>query len=142
MKGRYEHIRLPQLERMYTGVTHKKEELQKKMAADMGRIGYHDILPRNFSIIPEIQECSLHDLTQLEELDETCFDICWAIEKKKHEQKGTLHVYEASFKFYSFRDVLSDVEIDRFFKKLPGMNSNTIIQELIKNPRFLEEVTV
>ena len=70
----YENYSIIQLENIHRGITHKKEVLQEKMAEDMGRKAFYDILPRNFTILP-IEKCSLHDIRQLEELHEKAFDM-------------------------------------------------------------------
>ena len=142
----FENLTVPQLENIYRGVTHKREVLQEKMAGDMGREENQDILPRNYSILP-IEKCSLQDVKQLEELHETAFDVLWTLEKKKAEEKGTLEQYHATFKWYSFMDVLTDTEQKRVFEKIEAycnqrMSSHKIIQCIMEAPNFLEEVMV
>lgn len=144
MNKSWEQLRIPQLESIYNGVTHKKETLQQKMAADMDRSGYYDILPRNYGVLP-IEKCSLHDIQLLEELHEKAFDIFWTIQKKKAEEKGTMEQYYASFKLYSFMDVLTDNEQRRVFDKIEAycnqrMSTHKIIQCIMQAPNFLEEV--
>ncbi|MBQ2653051.1 MAG: hypothetical protein IJF83_05805 [Methanobrevibacter sp.] len=139
----FENMRVPTLQTIYTGITHKREKLQAKMAEDMGRTGFYDILPRNFEILP-IEKCSLHDIRLLEELDEKSFDVFWTIEKKKAEAKGTVKEFEAKFKFYSFMDCLTDEEQRRVYDKMESYidspTSHKIIQRLIVEPNFLEVV--
>lgn len=144
MNKSWEQLRIPQLESIYGGVTHKKETLQQKMAADMDRSGYYDILPRNYGVLP-IEKCSLHDIQLLEELHEKAFDVFWTIQKKKAEEKGTMEQYYASFKLYSFMDVLTDNEQIRVFDKIEAycnqrMSTHKIIQCIMEVPNFLEEV--
>ena len=144
MNKSWEQLRIPQLESIYNGVTHKKETLQQKMAADMDRSGYYDILPRNYGVLP-IEKCSLHDIQLLEELHEKAFDVFWTIQKKKAEEKGTMEQYYASFKLYSFMDVLTDAEQRRVFDKIEAycnqrMSTHKIIQCIMQAPNFLEEV--
>ena len=144
MNTSFENLRIPQLEKIYIGVTHKREVLQQKMAEDMGRVAYLDILPRNFEILP-ITECSMHDVHLLEELHEKAFDVCWTIEQKKAAEKGTLAQYNARFKFWSFMDVLTDEQQNQFYSKVSEycnefMDSHKIIQCIMENPQFLEEV--
>lgn len=144
MNKSWEQLRIPQLESIYNGVTHKKETLQQKMAADMDRSGYYDILPRNYGVLP-IEKCSLHDIQLLEELHEKAFDVFWTIQKKKAEEKGTMEQYYASFKLYSFMDVLTDNEQRRVFDKIEAycnqrMSTHKIIQCIMQAPNFLEEV--
>lgn len=144
MNKSWEQLRIPQLESIYNGVTHKKEVLQQKMAEDMGRSAYYDILPRNYEILP-IEKCSLHDIQLLEELHEKAFDVHWTIEKKKAAENGTLELYYATFKWYSFMDVLTDDAQRRIFNKIEAycnqrMSSHKIIQCLMEAPNFLEEV--
>lgn len=144
MNKSWEQLRIPQLESIYNGVTHKKETLQQKMAADMDRSGYYDILPRNYGVLP-IEKCSLHDIQLLEELHEKAFDVFWTIQKKKAEEKGTMEQYYASFKLYSFMDVLTDNEQRRVFDKIEAycnqrMSTHKIIQCIMEAPNFLEEV--
>ena len=140
-------LRIPQLENIYMGVTHKREELQAKMADDMGyKYSIYNILPRNFDILP-IEKCSLHDITLLEELHEKSFDIYWNLEKKKAAENGTLEQYYAAFKFYSFMDVLSDEEQDKVYSKVKdycnqSMSSHKIIGCIMDAPNFLEEVVM
>lgn len=110
----------------------------------MGRVQYHDILPRNFSMLP-VEKCSLHDLSKLEELHERAFDVHWAMEKKKAIAKNNLAYYNAEFKLYSFLDVLNDLEQKLFFEKLEAfyghrVSTHMIIQELMQQPDFLEAV--
>lgn len=141
----FKNMRIPQLENIHRGVTHKKEVLQEKMAVDMGRSTFYDILPRNYSILP-VEKCSLHDLSLLEELHEKAFDIHWTLEYKKAVKKDNLAQYNAEFKLYSFLDVLNDLEKRLFFEKLESkyghrVSTHMIIQELMKSPNFLEEVT-
>ena len=140
----FENMRIPTLENIYRGVTHKREVLQEKMAQDMGRSAYYDILPRNYDILP-IEKCSIQDVKDLEELHEKAFDVQWIIEKKKAEENGTLEQYYASFKWYSFMDVLTDTEQRRVFERIEAycnqrMSSLKIIQCIMEAPNFLEEV--
>lgn len=140
----FKNMRIPQLESIHRGVTHKKEVLQEKMAGDMGRSTFYDILPRNFSILP-VERCSLHDLSQLEELHEKAFDVHWTLEHKKAVQKNNLAYYDAEFKLYSFLDILSDPEQKRFFEKLETLyghrvSTHMITRKIIENPNFIEEV--
>lgn len=144
MNTNFEKLRIPQLERIHQGITHKKETLQQKMAEDMDRPGYYDILPRNYSILP-IEKCSIHDVQLLEELHEKAFDVYWTIEKKKAEENGTMEQYYATFKWYSFMDVLSDDTQRRIFNKIEEycnqrMSTHKIIQCIMEAPNFLEEV--
>ncbi|MBR1748231.1 MAG: hypothetical protein IJ743_00380 [Bacilli bacterium] len=146
MNTSFENLRIPQLENMYVGVTHKREVLQQKMAEDMGRAAYLDILPRNFEILP-IEKCSLHDVSMLEDLHEKSFDIFWTIEKKKAAEKGTLEHYYANFKFHSFMDVLTDEEQNLVYCKVrdycnQSMSSHKIVQCIMDAPNFLEEVVM
>ncbi|WP_296796309.1 hypothetical protein [uncultured Methanobrevibacter sp.] len=146
MNTSFEKLRIPQLESIYNGVTHKKETLQQKMAADMDRSGYYDILPRNYGVLP-IEKCSLHDIQLLEELHEKAFDVFWTIQKKKAAENGTLEQYYAAFKFYSFMDVLSDEEQDKVYSKVKdycnqSMSSHKIIGCIMDAPNFLEEVVM
>lgn len=140
MNTNFEQLRIPQLQNIHNGITHKKEVLQQKMAEDMERPGYYDILPRNYSILP-IEKCSIHDVHLLEELHEKAFDCFWTMQKKKATEKGELEKFQAEFKFWSFMDVLTDEEQDKFFVKVK-MSSLDIIQCMIKNPHFLNEVIV
>ncbi len=142
----FENMRIPMLENIYRGVTHKREVLQEKMAADMGRSVFYDILPRNFSILP-IEKCSLQDVKNLEELHETAFDIHWIIQKKKAEENGTIELFDATFKFYSLMDCLTDKEQDRVYEKAEEysgyrMSSHEIIRCIMQTPNFLKEVMV
>lgn len=137
----FENYSIIQLENILRGVTYKKEELQQKMAGDMGRKGFYDILPRNFKILP-IEKCSLHDIKKLEELAEKSFDITWTIEKKKAEETGTLKVYDAAFKFHSFMDCLTDDEQRIVYEKAEAfskqrMSSHKIIGCMVDDPDFL-----
>lgn len=143
----FENLRVPQLESIYNGIDHKVEILQEKLAADMGRNQYLDILPRNFSIIPEIHQCSLHDLKELEELTAKRFDVFWIMEHKKAKENGNLEKYYAEFKYYSLRDTLSDDEINELFLKIEAfcnqrMSTHKIIQCIMDAPNFLDEVIV
>lgn len=140
----FEQLRIPQLENIHRGVTHKLEVLQEKMAGDMGRSTYYDILPRNFPNLP-VEKCSIHDLKLLEELHEKSFDVYWTLEHKKAEENDTLEAYYASFKFYSFRDCLTDDELNEFFVRCEAycnqrMSTQKIIQALMEAPNFIEEV--
>lgn len=146
MNTSFEKLRIPQLENIYMGVSHKREELQAKMADDMGRVAFYDILPRNFEVLP-VEKCSLHDLQLLEELHEKAFDIYWTLEKKKAAENGTLEQYYAAFKFYSFMDVLTDDEQDTVYRKIrdycnQSMSSHKIICCIMDAPNFLEEVVM
>jgi len=134
----FENMRIPTLQSIYTGITHKRTQLQQKLAADMGRSSFYDILPRNYTILP-IEKCSIQDLGILEELHEKAFDCFWTIEKKKAEEKGQLKEFEATFKFYSLMDCLTDDEQSRIYEKA-GMSSHEIIQSIMQTPNFLEEV--
>ena len=140
----FENLRVPVLQSIYTGITHKRTQLQQKLAADMGRKQYYDILPRNYTILP-IEKCSIQDLGTLEELHEKSFDCHWTIERKKAEANGTLEEYEATFKFYSLMDCLTDVEQNRIYEKAEAyckhrMSSHEIIQNIIQTPDFLEVI--
>jgi len=120
---------------IHRAISHDIELLQQKMAADMGRVGYLDILPRNFGILP-IEKCSLQDVTLLEELHEKAWDCLWTKEKKEAKD---LKRFNAEFKFWSFMEVLTDDERNSFFNKV-NMSSLEIIQQMIYNPNFLNEV--
>ena len=137
----FENMRIPTLQNIHVGVTHKLETLQKKMASDMGRSSFYDILPRNYDLLP-IELCSLHDIRLLEELHERSFDVYWTMEKKKAEENGTLEKFEASFKLYSLLDCLTDEEQNRFYDKMEAYidvpTSHKVIQKLIDEPNFLE----
>lgn len=140
----FQNLRIPQLERIHLGVTHKKTVLQIKMAGDMERSAYYDILPRNYTILP-IEKCSLHDIKKLEELHEKGFEVFWAMEKKKAEEKGTMEVYDATFKFYSFLDCLTDIEQKRLFEKIEMLlghrvSTHMITRKLMEQPNFIDEV--
>lgn len=141
----FKHLRIPQLEKIYNGVQHRKEELQKKMACDMGRSSYLDIHPRNYTIIPELKKCSLHDMQLLDELCEKEFNVYWTMEQKKAEESGTLEVYYATNKLYKFRNTVTDEEFRRFLIKADTycnqrMNTHKCIQALMEYPNFIEEV--
>ena len=142
----FENMRVPTLQTIYTGITHKRTQLQQKLAADMGRTQYYDILPRNFTILP-IERCSIHDLGILEELHEKAFDCYWEMERKKAEEKGDFAVeeFEATFKFYSFMDCLTDTEQNRIYEKAEAycnhrMSSQEIIRNIMQTPDFLEVI--
>lgn len=144
MNKSWEQLRIPQLQNIHNGITHKKEVLQQKMAEDMQRSAYYDILPRNYEVLP-IEKCSIHDVHLLEELHEKAFDVYWTMEKKKAEEKGTMEQYYASFKLYSFMDVLTDNEQRRVFDKIEAycnqrMSTHKIIRCIMEAPNFLEEV--
>ena len=141
----FSKLRVPQLENIYNGIDHQVEELQIKMAADMNRSAYLDILPRNYNIIPEINECSLHDIKSLEDLTSKRFTVHWLIEKMKAEKNGTLEKYYAEYKFYSIRNGMNDEQINELFNLVDAycnqrMTSHKIIQCIMKYPNFLEEV--
>lgn len=140
----FENMRIPTLQNVYGGITHKREVLQQKMSEDMGRSAYLDILPRNFSILP-IEKCSLHDIQMLEELHEKAFDCFWIMERKKAEENGTMELYDATFKFYSIMDCLTDDEQSKLYDKAEAyckqrMSSHKIIQAMIETPNFLEVI--
>ena len=144
MNKSWEQLRIPQLQNIHNGITHKKEVLQQRMAEDMQRSAYYDILPRNYEVLP-IEKCSIHDVHLLEELHEKAFDVYWTMEKKKAEEKGTMEQYYASFKLYSFMDVLTDNEQRRVFDKIEAycnqrMSTHKIIRCIMEAPNFLEEV--
>ena len=144
MNKSWEQLRIPQLQNIHNGITHKKEVLQQKMAEDMQRSAYYDILPRNYEVLP-IEKCSIHDVHLLEELHEKAFDVYWTMEKKKAEEKGTMEQYYASFKLYSFMDVLTDNEQRRVFDKIEAycnqrMSTHKIIRCIMEAPNFLEDV--
>lgn len=140
----FENMRISTLRNIYVGVTHKKEVLQEKLAADMGRSSFYDILPRNYSILP-VEKCSLQDLSQLEKLHERAFDVHWTLKQKEAVEKNNLQYYNAEFKLYSFLDVLNDIEQKLFFEKLEAkygqrVSTHMIIQRIMQQPKFLEEV--
>lgn len=141
----FEALRVPQLERIYNGIDHSVEELQGKMAADMNRSAYLDILPRNYNIIPEIEQCSLHDRELLEELVDKRFSCYWTMEKKKAKENDTLEQYYATFKFYDFINRMNDEQINMLFIRVDEychqkMTTHKIIQCIMQAPNFLEEV--
>ena len=143
----FETLRIPQLENLHRGISHKVEKLQEKMAADMGRSGIYDILPRNYGIIPEINMCSLHDRTLLEELHSEQFDCFWTMQHKKAIENDTLEQYYAEFKFYSLLDTLNDNELYEFYGRCDAycnqqMSTHKIIACIMEYPNFLEEVMV
>ena len=140
----FENLRIPQLENIHRGITHKFEVLQEKMAGDMNRSSYYDILPRNFSILP-VEKCSIHDLHLLEELYEKKFDCFWTLEHKKAIENDTLENYYARFKFYSFIDLLNDDELYEFYGRCDAfcnqqMSTHKIILAIMEYPNFLDEV--
>ena len=140
----FENIRVPVLERMYAGIQHKLEKLQRKLAEDMGRIGYYDILPRNFPILP-IEKCQAEDLEKLEELEKQSFDCFWAIEKKKARESDNMEEFYATYKFYRYMEYLSDDEIDEFMQRAKKycnthMTTHMCIRAIMEAPNFIEEV--
>ena len=138
MNTKYEKYPPSKLEDIHRAITHEREELQQKMAQDMGRKGYLDILPRNFDILP-MEKCSLQDISKLEELHEKAFDCLWTMEKKKAKEKDGLEEYQARLKFWSFMDTLTDDERDIFFIKVK-MNSLNVVQHMMVDPDFLKKV--
>lgn len=143
----FENLRIPTLENVFQGIDHKVEVLQEKMSGDMGIKSFYHILPRNFEILP-IEKCSVQDVEMLKDLTAKRFDCFWTLEAKKAEEQGTVKQFEATFRFYSFLDMLNDDEINEFYiicqEHNHGhiMTSHQIIQEIRKNPNFLEEVMV
>ena len=140
----FKKMRIPTLHNVHNGITHKQEVHQEKMAADMQRSAYYDILPRNYSILP-IEKCSLHDIQLLEERHEKAFDCFWTMERKKAEKNGTIKLYDATFKFYSLMDCLTDAEQSIVYDKAEAyckqrMSSLNIIQKIVENPNFLEMI--
>ena len=142
----FEKLRVPQLEKIHTGLNHRVEKLQEKMNHDMGRsLSKYDIHPRNYNIIPEIEKCSLQDLELLEELTEKRFRCYWTMEKKKAKENGTLEQYYATFKFYDFRNRMNDEQINELFVRAEAychqrMTTHKIIECIMQAPNFLEEV--
>lgn len=143
----FENMRIPQLQNVHRGITHSVRQLQQKMAQDMGRTMYYDILPRNYEILP-MEKCSLHDVEMLDDLCSKKFECYWTLKRKEAEQKKELAKFEAEYKFYCFRDFLNDEELNEFFTKCQEhndghiMGTHTIIRKLMVNPHFLEEVMV
>lgn len=141
----FENLRIPTLENIHRGITHKVEILQEKLSGDMGITTKYNILPRNFSILP-IEKCSLHDIEMLEDLHAKRFDCYWTLEEKKAKQKGETALFDATFRFYSFIDLLNDNEINELYNVCQTWNngsimtSHNIIEEIKKNSNFLEEV--
>ena len=82
----FENMRIPTLENIHNGITHKKEVLQEKMSQDMGRKPFYDILPRNYDILP-MEKCSIRDIKELDDLHAKQFDCFWTLEKRKHPSK-------------------------------------------------------
>lgn len=111
----------------------------------MGIPTFYNILPRNFSILP-VEKCSLHDIQMLEDLHEKQFDCFWTLEEKKAAEQNDLDSFDARFRFYSFVDLLNDNEINNLYTICQKWNngsimtSHDIIEEIRKNPNFLEEV--
>ena len=141
----FEALRVPQLENIHFKLNRQVVELQEKMAVDMGRIAYYDILPRNYNIIPEITKCDIDDLQKLDELTSKRFNCYWTMEKKKAKQNGTLEKYYAEYKFYDFRNRMNDEQINELFVRAEEychqrMTTHKIIQCIIDAPNFLEEV--
>ncbi len=145
--NQFKHLRISQLERIHMGVSHKIELLQEKMAETMGyKKSHYNILPRNFSILPNITKCSIDDLELLEELHQKSFDVHWTIELKKAEKKDELELYNAKLKFYAYIDILNDIELNEFYEKCKEYNngsimtSHDIIWKLKENPNFIRMV--
>lgn len=141
----FETLRVPQLKSIHRGLTNKREKLQMKMAADMGRSSCLDILPRNFNILP-MGKCSLHDKTELEKLHAKCFDCLWTIEQKEAEAKNDLESFNARFQFWGLMDELNDNEQNMLFLQCQARNGGSlmssldIIEALKADPSFLDEV--
>ena len=141
----FENMSIPTLKGIHNGITHKVEVLQQKMSGDMEIPTCLNILPRNYTILP-VGRCSLHDLSLLEELHEKRFDCFWTMKQKEAEAKGDLETFNAEFKLYSFFDVLNDNELNKFYQKAQEKNggsimtSHMIVEELKRNPDYLEEV--
>lgn len=141
----FENLRIPTLENLHRGITHKVEVLQEKLSVDMGIPTFYNILPRNFSILP-VEKCSLHDIQMLEDLHEKQFNCFWTLEEKKAAEQNELDSFDARFRFYSFVDLLNDNEINNLYiicqKWNNGsiMTSHDIIEQIKKNPNFLQEV--
>ncbi len=141
----FENMRISTLENIHNGITHKVEVLQEKMSGDMGIPTYYNILPRNFDILP-IEKCSVHDIELLKDLHEKRFDCFWTIEEKKAAEQNDLDSFDAKFRFYSFVDLLNDNEINKLYSLCQEWNngsimtSHDIIEQIKKNPNFIEEV--
>lgn len=141
----FENLRIPTLENIHRGITHKVEVLQEKLSNDMEIPTVYNILPRNFNILP-VEKCSLHDIQLLEELHAKQFDCFWILEQKKAIVNNDLENYEAKFRFYSFVDLLNDNELNclyincKIWNNGSLMTSHDIIEQIKKNPDFLEEV--
>ena len=141
----FENMRIPTLENIHNGITHKKEVLQEKMSQDMGRKPFYDILPRNYDILP-MEKCSIRDIKELDDLHAKQFDCFWTLENKRASEQNDLDTFNASFRFYSFIDELNDIEVNKFYESCKYWNNNSImtsydiIEELKKNPDFIEEV--
>lgn len=141
----FENLRIPTLENIHRGITHKVEVLQEKLSNDMEIPTVYNILPRNFNILP-VEKCSLHDIQLLEELHAKQFDCFWILEQKKAIANNDLENYEAKFRFYSFVDLLNDNELNclyincKIWNNGSLMTSHDIIEQIKKNPDFLEEV--
>ena len=72
-------------------------------------------------------------------------DCYWTLEKKKAEEKGTIELYDATFKFYSLMDCLTDTEQNRIYEKAEEycnqkMSSHEIIRCIMEDSTFLEKV--
>ena len=140
----FENMRIPVLQNVHNGISHKKEELQAKMAGDMNRSSFYDILPRNYTILP-MEKCSIHDIKLLDDLHTKQFNCFWTLEAKIAEANNDLENYEAKFTFYSFVDLLNDNELNSLYASCQEWNngsimtSHDIIEQLKKNPNFLEE---
>jgi len=140
----FENMRIPVLQSVHNGITHKKEVLQEKLSKDMGIPTFYNIVPRNFSILP-IEKCSHHDIKMLEDLHAKQFDCFWTLEEKKACENDDHKNFEARYRFYSFMDLLNDNEVNEFYIQCQERNgslmtSHDIIEQLKINPNFLEEV--
>ena len=143
----FENMSLPQLESVHNGIDHQVEELQMKMAADMGRVAYLDIHPRNYDILP-MDCCSLHDQSLLTELCERAFDCAMTIEQKKAEAKNDMENFHARFQFWGLMNELNDHEQNQVYLKCQALNggsimtSHEIIERLKVDPDFLDQVVL
>ena len=141
----FENMRIPTLQSVHNGISHKVEVLQEKMSVDMGRKPFYDILPRNYNILP-MERCSIHDIEMLDDLHAKQFDCFWTLEAKKASEQNDLDSFNARFRFYSFMDQLNDEEVNEVYENCKAWNKNSImtahdiIEQLKKNPNFLEEV--
>lgn len=114
------------------GLDYKRSQLACDMAERIGIVGlfFIDELPLDD---PRIS----NDKEKLLNLEGQIYEATWELDRLEYIDEPERHI--ARKKCFDFVNVLPIEETDKFLKGLGLTSTTDLIEELIKNPNFIEE---